>query len=302
MFEGFTFDTKVNSSTVTDDDLQLSPKCMAYPCSSHTITPTAPPCNPEGDRIETLVHQMSKQTLIPNLQCGFELNADHSEVRSKASIQQAQVPAQIRESTEHPIQFDSNQQLAEPLIDNQPTSLHTQQQQDHRQERIAGTDGPVTEDTASFRNRILDGKRSRQQSEARLRNNSSSNPRTLDLMTNMIENGEQCNVQTSASGPPLVARQPSSSFAPFIEPDDNVNQQPLDGDNMDLEVDSGCGDPSEESPSRDSQALRHAGTPAGIRKAGFLRYRTSAEVALQCKNMKRSVPRMRRRPKIKPPS
>ncbi|KAI0012714.1 hypothetical protein F4779DRAFT_18961 [Xylariaceae sp. FL0662B] len=309
MFEDFTFDKKVNSSTETDDDPQLSPKCLPYQCSlrkTTPITPTSPSFNPNVDRIDTLVDRMSKQTLIPISRRGLQLDAEHSEVESRASIQQTQVPFQIRASTqmtEHSTEVGSSQQGSGPLIDNKTIDLYAQYKQDYGQERVGETSGPMTEDTGNFRHRLLDNKRSRQQTEARLHSNSSSNLRALDRMTNMIENGVQCNVQISTPGTPILAsRRPSSSFAPFIEPDDNVDQPLLVADNMDFEADSGCGELDDETLFRERQAAMLAATPTGVRKSGVLRYRSSTDVALQCRNMKRSVPRMRRRPKIKPPS
>ncbi|KAI1162960.1 hypothetical protein F5B18DRAFT_621471 [Nemania serpens] len=146
--------------------------------------------------------------------------------------------------------------------------------------------------------RTNDGKRPRRGTDSRL-HRSASSLRMLDLVTGMIENGVQCNVQNST--PPSPARTLSTSSAVpasmrFIEPRDPIDPRASPG-RMQLEVDVGSSELDEETLLNESLALRHASTPAGIRKFGFLRYRSSSEAAQSCKNMKKSVPRMRRRRK-----
>ncbi|KAI1120756.1 hypothetical protein F5Y10DRAFT_117475 [Nemania abortiva] len=145
-----------------------------------------------------------------------------------------------------------------------------------------------------------DLRRPRRSTDTRL-HKSASNLRMLDLVTGMIENGVQCNVQTST--PPSPSKTPSSSAFPTsigcIDPPDPMNPHIPPG-RMDLEIDMSYGPLDEETLLNDNLALRHASAPAGIRKYGFLRYRSSSEAAQACKNMKKSVPRMRRRRKTSP--
>ncbi|KAI0206772.1 hypothetical protein F4808DRAFT_6830 [Astrocystis sublimbata] len=141
-----------------------------------------------------------------------------------------------------------------------------------------------------------DFKRPRRGTDTRL-HKSASNHRMLGLMTGMIENGLQCNVQNSTPTSPIQPLPTSSAFPTYMR---NIEaQSPVDchqySDRMQLEVDPGFDELDEETLLNDNLALRHASTPAGIRKFGFLRYRSSSEAAQQCKNMKKSVPRMRRR-------
>ncbi|TGJ84939.1 hypothetical protein E0Z10_g3846 [Xylaria hypoxylon] len=148
-----------------------------------------------------------------------------------------------------------------------------------------------------------DAKRSRRATDVRL-HKSASNLRMLGLVTGMIENGVQCNVQNST--PPSPTGTSSKSVAVpasmrYIEPQDATDSHLLSG-RMQLEIDMGFSELDEETMLNDNLALRHASTPAGIRKFGFLRYRSSSEAAQSCKNMKKSAPRMRRRVRTNPTS
>ncbi|KAI0446274.1 hypothetical protein F4803DRAFT_62939 [Xylaria telfairii] len=141
-----------------------------------------------------------------------------------------------------------------------------------------------------------DVKRPRRGTETRL-HKSASNLRMLGLVTGMIENGVQCNVQNSTPSSPSKSSSTSSALHASlrrIEAQDPMDPHLLPS-RMQLEVDQGFSELDEETLLSDNLALRHAGTPAGIRKFGFLRYRSSTEAAQSCKNMKKSVPRMRRR-------
>ncbi|KAI0528242.1 hypothetical protein F5B22DRAFT_27973 [Xylaria bambusicola] len=148
-----------------------------------------------------------------------------------------------------------------------------------------------------------DVKRPRRATDARL-HKSASNLRMLGLVTGMIENGVQCNVHNSTPASPTGSMSTSSAIPAsmrYIEPQDPIDPH-LKPDHMPLEIDMGFSELDEDTMLSDSLALRHASTPAGIRKFGFLRYRSSSEAAQSCKNMKKSVPRMRRRRRTNPPS
>ncbi|KAI1284057.1 hypothetical protein F5Y07DRAFT_98656 [Xylaria sp. FL0933] len=144
--------------------------------------------------------------------------------------------------------------------------------------------------------RANDHKRPRRPTEVRL-HKSASSLRMLDLVTGMIENGVQCNVQSSTPPSPAKTVSASSAIAAStdcIETKDAIDSHLLPG-HMELEIDMGFSELDEDTLLNDNLALRHASTPAGIRKFGFLRYRSSSEAAQSCKNMKKSTPRMRRR-------
>jgi hypothetical protein len=149
--------------------------------------------------------------------------------------------------------------------------------------------------------KINDIKRPRRPTEVRLRH-STSNHRMLDLVTGMIENGVQCNVQNSS--PPSPTRISATSSVPpasmrYMELDDGPDSYLLPT-RMELEVDIGIAEGGEVTMPHDTWALRRASTPNGIRKCGVLRYRSSSEAAQACKNMKKCVPRMRRRRRTSP--
>ncbi|KAI1487526.1 hypothetical protein F5X96DRAFT_649687 [Biscogniauxia mediterranea] len=142
-----------------------------------------------------------------------------------------------------------------------------------------------------------DTKRLRRQTEAR-HYKSTSSLRSLTRVTDMVENGVQCNVRSSTSS---LAPQPANPACTIpIEPGNGPDPDMLE-DAMDLEVDLGYREQDDKPLLDDTMALRHAGTPAGISKFGSLRYRSSRDVALSSKNLKRNVPRMRRRPENKTP-
>ncbi|KAI1332715.1 hypothetical protein F5Y16DRAFT_394023 [Xylariaceae sp. FL0255] len=148
--------------------------------------------------------------------------------------------------------------------------------------------------------KLTEPKRLRRHTDTTRLHRSASNLRTLDLM---VENGVQCNVQLST--PPTPTRTSSAcSVQPEpiqIAQDDDPRSQPPPSPpppiprSMELEVDLGFSEHDDDTMLSETLALRHASTPVGIRKLGYLRYRSSTEAALACKNMKRSAPRMRRR-------
>ncbi|KAI1631709.1 hypothetical protein F4809DRAFT_149973 [Biscogniauxia mediterranea] len=180
----------------------------------------------------------------------------------------------------------------------------------HRQQRTASLNGSPDQSNDApgeqlvychaangTRHAPIDTKRLRRQTEAR-HYKSTSSLRSLTLVTDMVENGVQCNVRSSA---PSLAPQPANSACTIpIEPGNGPDADMCE-DAMNLEVDLGYREQDDKSLLDDTIVLRRAGTPAGISKFGFLRYRSSTEAALSRKDMKRSVPRMRRRRKNKTP-
>ncbi|KAI1826087.1 hypothetical protein F4861DRAFT_133461 [Xylaria intraflava] len=140
-----------------------------------------------------------------------------------------------------------------------------------------------------------DPKQSRRGTDTRLR--SASNARVLDLVTGMIENGVQCNVQNPTPSSPNRKWSTSSALAAahrYFDPQPAIDSLPPP-DNIELEVDMTASKPDDETSFNDNVTLRFVSSPAGIRKFGILRYRSSAEAAQSCKHMKKNVPRMRRR-------
>ena len=137
-----------------------------------------------------------------------------------------------------------------------------------------------------------------------------------DLLTTMVERNVQCNVQGSgplSKLPGPTHRSSYQKFQWFGEPGgSDSGSRSRSGSRsgglasfdymMGLEVDPNYCEGEDEALLHDTVALREAGAPAGIRRkatSSNLRYRTSAEVGAQYRNLKRNVPRMRRRPKAK---
>ena len=141
---------------------------------------------------------------------------------------------------------------------------------------------------------VTDMKRLRRQESSHY-NNDPNNSRSIQtLVQGMIESGTQCNVHHRASPPAITPTSPTR-LDTILEPDAD----------MALEVDEAYVNASTSDAEREEVllletmvSLRRAGAPAGIRKMGLLHYRASADAALNCANVVRSRPRMRRRHKL----
>jgi len=122
------------------------------------------------------------------------------------------------------------------------------------------------------------------------------------LVTTMVQQGDQCRVQ------PTIATAPRRSTATLAA---RIRRMQLSSDDQyvvdevisTFDVDYQLGlDSSRSSSPRPPQhlTLAQAAEPAGISKAGSLRFRSSSEAGMNCHAMKKSKPRMRRRPKRPP--
>jgi hypothetical protein len=180
-----------------------------------------------------------------------------------------------------PPQMDMNQQL--PTLTGQNLTPPFRQR--------AGTQPSVSVSEAEPVSGLYQAKRLRRQTDAR-----AQNPCLQNLMTTMIHQGVQCNVQVSAPSTPNMTSRSLHRVPSFMAPLNGSKSDLMDLDTQ-LEVDSNCDD---DAFLTEALALRRASGPAGVRKYGPVRYRSSAEAAQQCSNMKKNVPRMRRRPKVKP--
>ncbi|KAI1451628.1 hypothetical protein F4805DRAFT_84338 [Annulohypoxylon moriforme] len=324
MFENFAFTQKADSDTTSDDDdnLPSSPKSKCSEEPSPTMatlaTPTGALFNQDGDRIDCLVRKMSQQTFVrdsrfplplelQNCEADFNLSANRMPIQIQIEAPSTSTAPSDFPLTGTPTEHNLNQPII-PAIDSLPTQLQQQQQQ-HCKILEDHADRPITGENSNLT--VPSGDRPWQQPEIRP-SNSTSNPRTQELMATMIENGLQCNVHTSRPASPMPSPYPlSSNIIPppvepiqFKKPDYNFDPQMMYDSNMQLEVDANfCnGDDNDEVSFSGPSALRDASTPAGIRKFGYLKYRSSYEAAARCKNMRKNAPRMRKRPKvIRPP-
>ncbi|RYP82005.1 hypothetical protein DL769_001762 [Monosporascus sp. CRB-8-3] len=136
----------------------------------------------------------------------------------------------------------------------------------------------------------------RRQTDSRLQ----QNPCLENLLTTMVENNVQCNVQGSTPDPPgLGWRSSISRLRASAQPGDSSQFEQADDVLMDLVVDANYCEGDDEILLNDTIALREAGAPAGIRKLGALKYRSSADAGSHCRNTKKNIPRVRKRQKTK---
>lgn len=116
------------------------------------------------------------------------------------------------------------------------------------------------------------------------------------LVEGLLANESQCRLHR-----PTPSR--SNLYSP-IEDEDASDIPESESRSMNLDEDEGFAEMGEDEALAldDEMTLRRASTPSGIRKYNLVRWRTSADcvsaVNMQGKGKVRSVPRMRRRPKI----
>ncbi|RYO92286.1 hypothetical protein DL766_001777 [Monosporascus sp. MC13-8B] len=126
------------------------------------------------------------------------------------------------------------------------------------------------------------------------------NPWLENMLTTMVENNVQCNVQRSSPDPPALGLPSSISLLrASAQPGDCSQSEQADDVLMDLAVDANYCEGDDEILLNDTIALREAGAPAGIRKPGALKYRSSVDAGSHSRHMKKNIPRMRRRQKKK---
>ncbi|KAI0179566.1 hypothetical protein GGR52DRAFT_311808 [Hypoxylon sp. FL1284] len=291
-----------DSNDSPDDDDPSSGNPSAQPLF-YTIT-TSDSSQRSGTRTEHLEHELDSQRSIHNSEisvssevqsrgAGCNLHTEHS---------QLQIPTQ--QASMHPMEVEAKQ-LVEPQTKVQPHYMH--ERIDVRPENQPEDVIVPAIDLTTRRKNGLWRPPGRQPTakplvmkpppvDARFR---SSKP---DLLANMIESGEQCNVHDSTTPNPTPSPQPLPPFLINLMAstkfDDQTNPQLPENDEMKLEVDEDQGrDQDEPAGPSGSLSLRDAGIPAGIRRSMPVRFRSSAEAASRCHNMRRSVPRLRRRPK-----
>ncbi|KAI5927440.1 hypothetical protein F4810DRAFT_650985 [Camillea tinctor] len=237
---------------------------MSIPMKSQFTSSNA---SEDRNDVDGLVHHMRRQTLIPDVELR---SPSKTEPDSKSSI-----PPEHHQQRQFLLNGNPDQS------DNTPGEQHLHY--------------PAANDTSHT---SIDTKKLRRQTETR-HYKSSTSLRSLSLVTDMIENGVQCNVRGST---PSLASQPLNTACTFPIEARNGSDLDVFEDAMNLEIDLGYREQDDKPLLDDAMILRQAGAPAGINKFGFLRYRSSTEAALSCKNMKRSVPRMRRRRRNKTPT
>ncbi|KAI5860068.1 hypothetical protein GGS23DRAFT_247483 [Durotheca rogersii] len=307
------FNQEANPNTPSDDvELRLSPspttdrgQQSSHPMATAAAAETLPNSPDGGDRVECLVRTLSKQALIrdPRSMSPPDPIPSYLEFQQPL-VSQASVPLPMPPFVTEPrIHLSSDQPSAFVIgNDTKPPQPQPQLELELRQDVISGQpmdlapgDGPNAD--------LLCSNVPRGEAGGRLHDaNAGSDRRIEDLMLGMIEVGAQCHVQGSASSTAASGSRGSSAYlAPVVEPNDAFDSELFDS-NMELEVDTNHTGQDEDGPLPHPLGLRDAGAPAGIRKFGYLKFRSSFEAAQRCANMKKNVPRMRRRPKPQRPN
>ncbi|KAK7755998.1 hypothetical protein SLS62_001941 [Diatrype stigma] len=313
MFEDYIFGLTVDPDGMSDhDDPPISPTSPSA-CHNGRYSLAAAPARPahplasditvhglaENEGIDRLAHELREQASISGRQARIQssriLPEDSSEclvARGCARIQHAGGPvATFR--TQPPTNHKGDR----------PQASYRQRAEGISQPELTG---PGTDPSSE----AISSRRLRRQTDPRPQQQQHNHPCLENLLTNMVEHEVQCNVQGATLEPPVLTTRPSllripppPAAAVSSTTTTTTSSGLADFDHlMDLEVDTNYCEGADENLLDDTIALREAGAPTGVKKPGTtLRYRTSMDVGVQCRNMKRNIPRMRRRkPKTKP--
>lgn len=122
------------------------------------------------------------------------------------------------------------------------------------------------------------------------------------LVTTMVQQGDQCRVQPTMA---TASRRSAATLAARIRrmqlssDDQHMVDEIISTFDVDYQLGLDSSRPSSPRPPQ-HLTLAQAAEPAGISKPGSLRFRSSSEAGMSCHAMKKSKPRMRRRPKRTP--
>ncbi|KAI1658095.1 hypothetical protein F4813DRAFT_357327 [Daldinia decipiens] len=299
MSESFASNQKMDSDIpLDDDDPSPSPESKLFQNSSPTMSMSAAsPARSDGDRIECLVRRMSKQTLVRESLLASAMESQGCLANSSLPINPE--PMQIEIQTLPHISEPLNE-LGYSYVTETPSDQYiSQSRPSQHYESMENLPGDPIMD-GNFTSSI--GTQDKQEQPEMSLQSRFPNLRRLDLMANMIENEEQCNVHIPRPVTLIpTPRLPSSAdLAPSAGPASRRGLPLPYDNNAVLEVDEGICTQPDEQASSEILGLRDASGPESIRKLGHLKYRTSLETAMRCKNMRKSAPRMRRRPKTQP--
>ncbi|KAI1477451.1 hypothetical protein F4774DRAFT_196927 [Daldinia eschscholtzii] len=305
MSGSFASNQKMDSDITLDDDDPApspSPETVPYQHSSPTMSMSADsPTRSEGERIDCLVRRMSEQTFRREslMASAIESRGYEANCNQPANPTNTE-PTQVEMRTPPYIPEFSNESRSSHPTSQRPSDLYVTHPLPPPQhlDRIPDRPSDPIMDEAMTPSIVAKDKQN--QPEMSL-NSRFPTLRRYDLMAKMIDNEDQCNIRISRPATIVPAsRIPSSADSEPSAGPSKRSGRPIPFDNNTvLEVDEAiCTQPDDEAPS-EILGLRDASGPEGIRKLGHLKYRTSLETAMRCKNMRKSAPRMRRRPKPK---
>ncbi|WQF88746.1 hypothetical protein CDEST_13760 [Colletotrichum destructivum] len=270
MFDHFTIGTQARSAVDgNSEEPHLSPRqcpreihrsaeavAASLSASSLSYSETSVPPQP----IDSLAHELSRQTLIPKLRQPNILTMATAFGASTSTIVELSMAAlEVDEDCGMDLETDDNKE-------HQP---------------------------------VADWKRARRQRYGRFVNNP-INARAIEArVKDMISDESQCNIRLAPSFSSLPSKVPTYPYSrsPQIEAGASPS---VDSSASGLEVDEGfCDDDEELALMQRTLAVDNKdkliGMSGGLRKFGPLRFRGSVETALGCQNVVRQRPRMRRR-------
>ncbi|KAI0134213.1 hypothetical protein BJ170DRAFT_608968 [Xylariales sp. AK1849] len=292
MFEDFTFDQEVDSGTIPNTEPDTSLKDIP----TDWVPSEAPPATALGstlnfnhqtnsETIDGLIHQMSRQTLIPTVPDGDHYEAPMLE--KKSAVERAQSIQKGLSLIPH----DSSQDAIAPTPADNVRDLQQAQTMDVLDISVSNYPTNVIGPGTSRRITRLD---------TRL-NSNVSHPcaQHEDPLQIIIAHEVQYNVQTSPPTTPISASQPSfSCITPLLGPDDTPDE-PMSDSSLPLEIDTGYDEQDDRALLKGCVSLRQAGTPGGVRRCNGLRYCSSVDAALKSKNLRRNKVKMRKRERQK---
>ncbi|KAJ0133191.1 hypothetical protein CTA2_2614 [Colletotrichum tanaceti] len=269
MFDHFTIGTQARSAVDgNSEEPHLSPRqcpqeihrsteavAKSFSASSLFYRKTSVPPQP----IDSLAHELSRQTLIPKLrQPNIATMATAIGASTSAIAELSMAALEVDEDCNMDLAIDDSKE-------HQP---------------------------------VADWKRARRQRYGRFANDP-VNARAIEArVKDMISDESQCNIRLALSLPSLSSKVPTYPYSPspHIE---SGGPPSVESSTNGLEVDEGfCDDDEELAFMQRALAVdkdKLIGMSGALRKFGPLRFRGSVETALRCQNVVRQRPRMRRR-------
>lgn len=303
MFENFTFEQRKVTLAEDGTDLEprLSPKDVPVDWNSPLARPptTRPTFSQDNhhssESIDTLVQQMSRQTLLPYRRSDGsravrriqEPDSNWAAVTSQTQMHPISLPHTWHRPSLAPTYPGGSSQAppAQNLCSAPTGSPHSPADMSVSRTYLSPSPSPVMHPKT---------------------HGGPANPRAVReaLLEIMITKGLQCKVQASAPLTPVSASEPTSPRIEALEAKESSDHlmsgadrplEPLEP----LEVDGKFGAKEEEAFLKSLVSLRQAATPGGIRRSSGLRFSSSAEMAAKTQNLKRNKIKMRKRDKGK---
>ena len=259
-------------------------QCPSPPLSATAVSPLSSRTRHDSrsaqDSIDRLAQEMSKQTLQLD-----RANLEQLQMQLSSPSISPQMPCRS------PIP-----PCPELIADNDEPQLYSDSR---RRRHNAPTLLPRSAMDIDGRPVAPDAKRLSRQRSTQFHNNPNNTRAIQNLVEGMIASGSQCNVHRTS--PPPLTPTSAERLLPILEPDDEMTIDvglELQVDDAYLHGPTSATEKEEAFLIETMMSLRRAGAPAGVRKVGTLQYRASAEAALNCTNVVKNRPRMRKRNRL----